>query len=80
MHDGCKGSFSSGEDIVRKLRAMGFSAQSVPSALHITCEGCNTQFALQTFESSCPECGLIYAVTPCHAHDPGAVMCAGHAV
>ncbi|MDY0292229.1 MAG: hypothetical protein RBR02_07845 [Desulfuromonadaceae bacterium] len=77
MHDGCSGSFSSGADIVRKLRAMGFNTQTVPTQLHITCEGCNSAFTMETFESTCPECGLIYGVTPCHAHDPAAVLCAG---
>ncbi|MFO7831137.1 MAG: hypothetical protein R6V18_04025 [Desulfuromonadaceae bacterium] len=80
MHDGCNGNFSNGADIVRKLRVMGFSGQTVPGTLHITCEGCDIVFEMQTFESTCPECGLIYGVTPCHAHDTAAVMCAGYGV
>lgn len=80
MHDshaGCNGNFASGADIIRKLRIMGFDTQSLPAELSITCEGCKHVFTMQTFASLCPQCGLIYGVTPCHAHDPNAVQCAG---
>lgn len=77
MHDGCAGNFSSGMDVINKLRTMGFSAQAVPAVLTIRCENCHSSFQMETFESQCPECGMVYGVTPCHANDISSVRAAG---
>ncbi len=77
MHDGCTGSFENGKQVVAKLRMMGFSNQPMPFPLEIKCERCGTTFTMETFESKCPECGMVYGVTPCHAFDPSNVMAAG---
>ncbi len=77
MHDGCKGSFESGKQVVDKIRAMGFNVQWMPMAFNIKCSSCNTEFQMEQFESKCPECNMVYGVTPCHAFDPANVMAAG---
>jgi len=77
MRDGCAGNFTSGMDIINKLRTMGFGAEPMPLALTIQCENCQASFQMATFESQCPDCGMVYGVTPCHAHDAAAVLAAG---
>jgi hypothetical protein len=32
---------------------------------------------MDRFETHCPACDMVYAVTPCHAFDPANVMAAG---
>ena len=76
MHDGCGGSFESGKEVVDKVRAMGFSEQYMPMPLRMKCEGGHT-FDMETFEDKCPKCGMVFAVTPCHAFDPTQVSFAG---
>lgn len=77
MHQGCDGSFGGGEQVVDKLRTMGFSGMAMPAETAITCEGCGTVFTMETLESRCPDCGMVYGVTPCHASDPKSVKAAG---
>ncbi len=77
MHDNCSGTFQNGKDVVDKVRMMGFASQPMPMPLPIKCENCQKEFEMQTFEDSCPECKMVYAVTPCHAFDPANVMAAG---
>ncbi|WP_321530991.1 hypothetical protein [uncultured Desulfuromonas sp.] len=77
MHDGCSANFNSGMDVLNKVRAMGFSPQQMPAAVTLHCQGCQTRFEMTTFEGKCPQCGMVYAVTPCHAHDPNAIQAAG---
>lgn len=80
MHDGCSGSFKSGEEVLLKVRNMGFAEQPMAMALTITCVECHNEFEMETHESTCPHCQMVYAVTPCHAFDPDNVMAAGKAV
>ena len=77
MHDGCAGSFESGQQVVDKVRTMGFAEQVLPMPLDIKCEECGTDFSMETFETKCPECGTVYGVTPCHAFDSANVVSAG---
>ncbi len=76
MHDGCSGSFESGKEVLMKVRMMGFSTGYMPMPLAVNCE-CGIEFQMETFEGKCPECGMTYAVTPCHAFDPANIMAAG---
>lgn len=76
MHDGCSASFTSGKQVADKVRMMGFSDGALPLALPITCE-CGTSFEMEFFEDKCPSCGMVFAVTPCHSHDPAGVKPAG---
>jgi predicted Zn-ribbon and HTH transcriptional regulator len=77
MHDGCSGGFESGQQVVDKVRTMGFAEQVLPMPLDIKCEECGNDFLMETFESKCPECETVYGVTPCHAFDGANVASAG---
>lgn len=76
MHDGCSGSFENGKEIADKVRMMGFDKQPMPMPLTIVCSNCDKNFEMEEFEGKCT-CGMVYAVTPCHAFDPANVMAAG---
>lgn len=76
-HDGCAGSFNNGMEVADKVRMMGFSNQPMIMPLTIKCTNCSESFEMVTFEDKCPHCGMVYAVTPCHAFDPDNVMAAG---
>ena len=76
MHEGCSGSFQDGKQVVDKIRMMGFSNQGMPMAMPVNCE-CGTTFEMVTFEDKCPNCNMVYGVTPCHAFDPANIMAAG---
>ena len=76
MHHGCSGSFENGQQVVDKLRVMGFSNQYMPIPFEIECE-CGEKFLMETFESKCPKCSMVYGVTPCHAFDKNNILPAG---
>ena len=77
MHDGCTGPSTDGKAVADKVRMMGFNRMPLPAPLPLTCANCNNAFSMTHFESACPECDMVYAVTPCHAADPGSVKAAG---
>lgn len=77
MHDGCQGSFTNGAQVVNKLRMMGFSNHRMPVPVELVCSGCDERFMMATLECRCPHCGMIYGVTPCHAHDSKSIQPAG---
>ena len=77
MHDGCAGSFENDRQVVDKVRQMGFSSQPMPMPLDINCVQCGKTFEMVNFEDKCPECDMVYGVTPCHAFDPENVKPAG---
>ncbi|MDP3464070.1 MAG: hypothetical protein Q8S18_14865 [Bacteroidales bacterium] len=76
-HDGCSGSFTNGMMVADKVRQMGFNEQFMPMPFDINCENCQHSFLMERFETHCPHCGMVYAVTPCHAFDPEHVKAAG---
>jgi hypothetical protein len=76
MHDGCSGTFENGKEVADKVRMMGFDRQPMPLPLTIECTHCGSSFEMETYSEKC-ECGMVYAVTPCHAFDPANVMAAG---
>ncbi|MFA8449931.1 MAG: hypothetical protein ACEPOW_04485 [Bacteroidales bacterium] len=78
-HEGCSGQFDNGKEIVDKLRRMGFNEQFLPMPFDLECEDCGINFLMDTFEKHCPNCDMVYGVTPCHAFDPANVMAAGKA-
>ncbi len=77
MHDGCSGTFESGKQVVDKIRSMGFDSQFMPVPVDMKCEECGSEFLMETFEGICPECGMVYGVTPCHAFDAANIKAAG---
>ena len=77
MHDGCTGAFSSGKQVVDKVRMMGFHQQPMPAPMPVKCVECDENFTMTHFEGRCPRCSMVYGVTPCHAFDPGNIVAAG---
>jgi len=77
MHDGCTGPTADGKSVADKVRMMGFNKQPMPMPLELTCGNCENTFSMTFFEASCPECNMVYAVTPCHASDAANVKAAG---
>jgi len=69
MHDNCSGAYASGKDIVNKIRMMGFNKTPLAVSLKISCTHCDSEFEMEFMESACPECGMVYGVTPCHSHN-----------
>ena len=74
MHDGCTGAGNTGDDVLQKVRQMGFSRMPMPVPLRIGCGICGGSFEMARFEDACDKCGAVHAVTPCHAGDPEAVL------
>ncbi len=72
---GCNGSHS-GQSMVDKLRMKGFSGNPMPAAVKIICS-CEKEFMMETLESRCPHCGMVYGVTPCSAADANNIEAAG---
>lgn len=77
MHEGCSAQFVDGKEVANKVRMMGFSAQPLPMPMTLDCHNCGKEFEMVNFETACPECQAVHAVTPCHAFDPENVSCAG---
>ncbi|MBA3009176.1 MAG: hypothetical protein KKF12_20845 [Proteobacteria bacterium] len=77
MHDGCSGAFESGKQIVDKIRMMGFNSTPLACPLEINCHNCHTLFQMETMESRCPSCGMVYGITPCHSHSSEFAKAAG---
>ena len=77
MHDECSGSFSDGKQVADKVRMMGFSEQYMPAPIEMNCSECSNSFLMETFESKCDKCNMVYSVTPCHAFSSDNIMPAG---
>ncbi|MDP6946710.1 MAG: hypothetical protein QF464_21350 [Myxococcota bacterium] len=77
MHDGCAGSFTSGKQVINKLRMMGFSQGALPAPFDMDCLNCGKAMSMDTYEFTCPHCKAVHGVTPCHAFSPDNVQCAG---
>ncbi len=77
MHDGCQGHFQSGKDVVDKIRMMGFNIILLGTPLDINCTNCEKDFKMERMEASCPHCGMVYGVTPCHSNSAEFVQAAG---
>lgn len=77
MHEGCTGSFENGKMVVDKVRMMGFTEMVMPSTTMLKCVECGDQFEMTHLESKCPNCGMVYGVTPCSTADPTKIMAAG---
>ncbi len=77
MQERCSSYFENGKEIVDKVRMMGFSNLPTSVPLEITCANCEAGFLMMTMESVCPECNMVFAVTPCHSSSAENVMPAG---
>jgi len=77
MHDGCSGAFATGEQIVSKIRMMGFNKNPIGVPYDVTCVNCSHIFKMTHMETGCPECDMVYGVTPCHSQSADCVKPAG---
>ena len=76
MSEGCAGSLGKGQEVIDLVRSKGFSNNKMDNPMEIDCE-CGSRFKMETFESKCPNCGMTYGVTPCHADSVENVRAAG---
>ncbi len=70
MHDGCTGNFQDGKMIIDKIRMMGFNKNPIPNPITIKCIECNNEFQMTHLETKCPNCNMVYGVTPCSVSHP----------
>jgi len=77
MHEGCSGHFLNGRQVADKVRMMGFDNMPVANPLEIVCVNCDKIFAMRTMLAQCPDCDMVYSVTPCHSDNAKNVMPAG---
>jgi len=76
MHDGCSGTFEDGRQVLEKVRMMGFATGMMPVPAQFKCD-CGKEIIMDTFEYHCDSCGMVFAVTPCHAFDVENIQKAG---
>lgn len=77
MHTGCTGSFGDGKAVVDKIRSMGFNTRPMPMNIEIKCVECGEGFEMDHLETKCPNCNMVYGVTPCSTSKPERIMPAG---
>lgn len=75
-NDGCAPDLTDGRAIVNKVRQVGLSNGMMEQPAIINCE-CGQPFTMKYFEDECPNCGMVYGVTPCSSHDEKNIKAAG---
>ncbi len=65
---GTGGPFSKGRELVEFVcSAHGGTIRDQPiarGAFEVVCQGCSTNFTMETYVAKCPECGGVHAVAP----------------
>lgn len=69
MACGCGTPQKGGTAIVDKVRSKGMADQLMPTAYELTCQECDGTFTMATYVAQCPNCQMVYGVTPCSADD-----------
>lgn len=67
MACGCGTPQKGGTAIVDKVRLKGMADALMPEAHDLTCEACQGTFTMTTYVATCPNCQMVYGVTPCSA-------------
>ena len=67
-NDGCAPDLNNGKAIVNKVRQVGVRDGILETPHIVECE-CGQKFKMVHFEEKCPNCGMVYGVTPCSSHD-----------
>lgn len=75
-NDGCAPDLTNGKAIVDKVRMVQVSNGELQIKHDVSCE-CGTVFKMETFETECPSCHMVYGVTPCSSHDKNNIRPAG---
>lgn len=60
---------NSGKSVVDLLRNKGKQDFPLRISHDIKCVNCNETFIMKTHEDKCPNCDMVYGVTPCSSHD-----------
>ena len=68
---------SNGQSVVDLVRSKGKGDFPLRNSLEIECVECNEAFTMQTHVDKCPNCKMVYGVTPCSSHDKNNVKPAG---
>jgi len=74
---GCVNEHTSGMEMLQKIRMKGFNNKPLPMIHRFECKECGSAIEMVTMEYKCPECNMVYAVTPCSAMDVNNVKPAG---
>jgi Zn finger protein HypA/HybF involved in hydrogenase expression len=77
MHEGCSGQFQNGQQVADKVRMMGYDTVPLTVPLNLECVQCRQKMVMVTMVTQCPQCRMVYAVTPCHADSARHVQPAG---
>jgi len=79
IHHGFIEEFRSEKQVEQKSWRMDVSHQLMPMPMTMTMVFKNGKenSALKSFEDECPDCSMVYAVTPCLAYDPENIMASG---
>ena len=75
-NDGCAPDLNDGKAVVDKVRMVGVRKGQLEQPFVIDCE-CGQAFTMKTFEDVCPNCNMVYGVTPCSSHDKNNIKPAG---
>lgn len=75
-NDGCAPDLNDGKAIVDKVRLVQVSNGIMEQPFVIECE-CGQPFTMKTFEARCPNCDMVYGVTPCSSHIKTNIKAAG---
>jgi len=76
MSNDCGCNFTKDTLMVDKVRVKGFSKDRLPSSFTISCE-CGEDFEMKYHEDQCPNCKMVYGVTPCSNDSVENVQAAG---
>lgn len=75
-NDGCAPDLNDGKAIVDKVRQVGVGKGILETPHMVDCE-CGQDFVMINFEQACPNCNMVYGVTPCSSHDKKNIKPAG---
>ncbi len=75
-NDGCAPDLTDGKAVVDKVRLVQVGMGLLETPHVVECE-CKQPFTMRHFEERCPNCGMVYGVTPCSSHDANNIKTAG---
>lgn len=75
-NDGCAPDLNDGKAVVNKVRQVGVGNGMLEVAHEVECT-CGETFKMHRYETACPNCNMVYGVTPCSSHDKNNIKAAG---
>lgn len=58
-----------GKNVVDLIRSKGKDNFPLRNTHDIECVNCKENFTMKTHVDKCPNCNMVYGVTPCSSHD-----------